>query len=81
MPNKHKNPMIAWHSADPAAKPWVKAEAKRRGITERELLDEALIEYRILCELRGKVVIHEDGDPRNNDPSNLEIREIRESGR
>ena len=38
--------MIAWKPSDPTLKPWVKDEAARRGITERELLDEALAEYR-----------------------------------
>jgi len=46
MPNRHKNPTISWHSADPTLKPWVKAEAERRGITDKALLDEALAEYR-----------------------------------
>ena len=42
----HKTPLIGWHSADPALKPFIDAEAKRRGITVRELLDEALSMYR-----------------------------------
>lgn len=46
MANRHKNPLIGWNSADPTLKPWVEAEAARRGITRRELLDEALAEYR-----------------------------------
>lgn len=46
MPNKHKTRLIGWHSADPTLKQWVKAEAGRRGITEREFLDEALAEKR-----------------------------------
>jgi hypothetical protein len=46
MTGKNATPLIGWHSTDPTAKPWVKAEASRRGITERELLDEALAEYR-----------------------------------
>jgi hypothetical protein len=46
MPNQHKNPSIGWNSADSTLKPWVEAEAERRGITKRELLDEALAEYR-----------------------------------
>jgi hypothetical protein len=46
MTGKNKTPLIGWHSADPTLKPWVKAEAGRRGIKERELLDEALSEYR-----------------------------------
>ena len=46
MTGKNATPLIGWHSADPDLKPWVKAEAARREITERELLDEALSEYR-----------------------------------
>jgi hypothetical protein len=46
MPNQHKTKMIGWHSADPTAKPWVEAEAERRGVPAREILDEALSEYR-----------------------------------
>lgn len=47
MPNApHKTPLIGWHSTDPTLKQWVKDEASRRGITERELLDEALSCYR-----------------------------------
>jgi hypothetical protein len=43
---KNATPLIGWHSVDPSLKPWVLAEAGRRGITVRELLDEALAEYR-----------------------------------
>jgi len=75
MPNAHKNPSINWHSDDPTAKPWVTAEAGRRGITEKALLDEALAEYRARCELAGKHVRHLDGTPRNLDLDNLEIKE------
>ena len=46
MPGRNATPLIGWHSEDPTLKPWVKAEASRRGITERQLLDEALREYR-----------------------------------
>ena len=46
MPSKHKNPLIGWHSADPTLKPWIRAEAARRGVYEREVLDEALADYR-----------------------------------
>jgi hypothetical protein len=46
MPNKHKNPTIVWHSADPTLKPWIEQEAARLGITQRQLLDEALAEFR-----------------------------------
>jgi len=43
---RNKTPLIGWHSADPSLKPWIEAESERRGITIRELLDEALAEYR-----------------------------------
>ena len=46
MPNQHKHPGITWHSADPDMKPWIEAEAERRGITQKALLDEALSGYR-----------------------------------
>ena len=47
MPNQHKTGSISWHPDDPTLKPWIKAEAERRGMeTMRELLDEALSEYR-----------------------------------
>lgn len=45
MPNQHKTPMLGWHPpAELSA--WVKAEAKRRGVPYRVLLDEALAQYR-----------------------------------
>jgi len=46
MPNQHKTPGISWHSADPDLKPWIDAEAERRGTTRTEILDEALFKYR-----------------------------------
>jgi hypothetical protein len=46
MTGKNATPLIGWHSVDPSLKPWVLAEVERRGITVRELLDEALAEYR-----------------------------------
>ena len=48
MTGKNKTPLIGWHSADPTLKPWVEAEAQRRGVPAREILDEALSEYRSL---------------------------------
>lgn len=42
MPGKNKTPLIGWHSVDPTLKPWVEAEAERRGITLREFLDAVL---------------------------------------
>ena len=46
MTGRNATPLIGWHSADPTLKPWIAAEAERRGITVRELLDEALAAYR-----------------------------------
>ena len=51
MTGKNATPLIGWHSTDPTLKPWIVAEAERRGITVRELLDEALAEYRVRAEL------------------------------
>jgi hypothetical protein len=46
MPGKNKTPLIGWHSADPALKPWIEAESARRGQTVREFLDEVLARAR-----------------------------------
>jgi hypothetical protein len=46
VPNQHKTPFFGWHPSDPELKPWVEAEASRRGVTRREILDEALSDYR-----------------------------------
>ena len=46
MTGKHATPLIGWHSADPALKPWIKAEAERRDVTASAVLDEALRWYR-----------------------------------
>lgn len=43
---RNKTPLIGWHSADYTLKPWIETEAEERGITIRELLDEALARYR-----------------------------------
>jgi hypothetical protein len=53
MTGKNATPLIGWHSADPTLKPWLMAEAGRRGITVRELLDEALATYRKITEATG----------------------------
>lgn len=45
MPNKHKTPMLGWHPPAELSE-WVKAEAERRGVPYRVLLDEALADYR-----------------------------------
>ena len=42
MTGKNKTPLIGWHSADPTLKPWIEAEAQRRGQTVREFLDKVL---------------------------------------
>lgn len=45
MPNKHKTPMLGWHPpAELAA--WARAEAERRGVALKVILDEALDLYR-----------------------------------
>jgi hypothetical protein len=45
MPNQHKNPMLGWRPpAELSA--WARAEAKRRGVDLKVILDEALAEYR-----------------------------------
>lgn len=75
MPNQHKNPGITWHPADPDLKDRIKAEASRQETTASRVLDEGMAEYLDRREVAGKQVTHRDGDPRNNDPSNLEIRE------
>lgn len=46
MPGQNKTKLIGWHPADPTLKAWVEAEATRRGVTRREILDEALAGYR-----------------------------------
>jgi hypothetical protein len=50
MTGKNKTPLIGWHSADPTLKPWIKAEAERRGQTVREFLDEVLAYIRRVAE-------------------------------
>jgi hypothetical protein len=42
----HKNPSISWHPDDSTLKPWIKAEAGRRGITDKAVLEEMAAEYR-----------------------------------
>ena len=46
MTGKHATPLIGWHSADPTLKPWIEAEAARRGQTVREFLDVVLGRHR-----------------------------------
>jgi hypothetical protein len=45
MPNQHKNPTLCWHPpAELGA--WARAEAARRGVALKVILDEALARYR-----------------------------------
>jgi hypothetical protein len=45
MPNQHKSPMLGWHPpAELSA--WARAEAQRRGVPLKVILDEALAEKR-----------------------------------
>jgi hypothetical protein len=45
MPNQHKNPTLGWHPpAELSA--WARAEAKRRGVHLKVILDAALALYR-----------------------------------
>ena len=45
MPNQHKAPMLGWHPpAELSA--WARAEAERRNVPLKVILDEALSEYR-----------------------------------
>ena len=45
MPNKHANPTLCWHPpAELSA--WARAEAERRGVALKVILDEARALYR-----------------------------------
>jgi hypothetical protein len=45
VPNQHKNPMLGWRPpADLSA--WARAEARRRGVHLKVILDAALARYR-----------------------------------
>jgi len=46
MPNQHKNPMLACHPDDGTLVEWVKAEAERRGVPRKVIIEEALSEKR-----------------------------------
>lgn len=64
MPSQHKNPGISWHSSDPTLKPWIEAEAERRGTTKREVLDEMAAEYRERVEqLKEHAKLYEESQP------------------
>ena len=51
----HKNPSISWHPDDSTLKPWIKAEAGRRGITDKAVLEEMAAEYREKVEFARSV--------------------------
>lgn len=75
MPNKHKNPMLGWHPESAELGVWVRAEAERRGVPYKEIIEEAVAEYRQRRrDLSGHEVVHRGGDPANNDIGNIEIR-------
>ena len=44
-------------------------------VSQNSIIEEALDAHLRRLESQGKVVAHKDGDPRNNDPANLEIRD------
>ena len=51
MPNQHRNPTVCWHPpAELSA--WARAEAERRGVPLKVILDEALARYREQVEQR-----------------------------
>lgn len=65
MPNQHKTPMLGWHPpAEDSA--WVRAEAKRREVDLKVILNEALAEYRKRHENRETP--HPEG-PRDLEPT------------
>jgi HNH endonuclease len=49
--------------------------ANARAMTVATWIREAALEKLERAGLNGNQVVHLDGDPRNNDPSNLELRE------
>lgn len=53
MPNKHKSPMLGWHPPTELSA-WVRAEAERRDVPLKVILDEALAEYRNRHESKEK---------------------------
>jgi len=54
---------------------WLRREAFETREPMNGIIVAALNERRTRSGMRGKWVYHKDGDPRNNDPSNLELRE------
>ena len=52
MPNKHSTPMLGWHPpAELSA--WARAEADRRGVPLKAILNEALSRYKRHVEQQG----------------------------
>ena len=54
---------------------WLRHEAFNTREPMNSIVIAALEERRARSGMRGKWVYHKDGDPLNNDPSNLELRE------
>jgi hypothetical protein len=46
MPNQHKTSLLGWHPESAKDAAWVRAEAERRGVPLKTILDEALARYR-----------------------------------
>ncbi len=46
MPGQHKTKLLGWHPSSAEDAAWVRAEAARRGVKLRELLDQMLAEFR-----------------------------------
>lgn len=50
MPGRNKHPLLGWHPKSAEDVAWLRAEAKRRGVTLAVLLDDALAQYRSGCQ-------------------------------
>ena len=46
MPNQHKTKLLGWNPTSAEDSAWVRAEAGRRGVDLKVVLDEMLSEYR-----------------------------------
>lgn len=46
MPSQHKTKLLGWHPTSAEDSAWVRAEAQRRGVDLKVVLDEMLSEYR-----------------------------------
>jgi hypothetical protein len=77
MGDRHKHGPISFRPTE-GDRAWLHDYAAETGRPVRAVLKEALAEYRLHRSVNGKIVIHKDGDPRNNNPANLEIREAPE---